>query len=301
MNMQITHNKNKKNEDTVTYDKPATSRVKRGDIGHSSWYEEPVVTPVVAPDPATIVNIGQPRVRAKPVSQEPVAPSTVEHAPVQKKPINRRQEKMVSQLDTGVIMHEIASLTADMNNTRTFHFDPDVPHVVHDRNMHEKNYKEIEFAPILEGGESDAVVTHSEPTSKLSYLESTNPHEDYTGPQSVTELNLIFGDDVPGIVQAILDGSVDFSNIEVEFSNPALSVVEGDDGFASATEETPFVLRTHRVKAVSYLLNTMLAEFKKMGLPEDKLIEVLTEMLEHSTGVDEWLNQIILLWAEVKR
>ena len=299
--MQITHHKNKKNEDAVTYETPATSRVKRGDIGYTSWYPAAEQAPAVVPDPTTIVHIGQPRVRAKSVSQESVAPSTVKHPPVQKKPITHRQEKMVSQLDTGVIMHEIASLTADMNNTRTFHFDPDVPHVVHDRNIHEKNYKEIEFAPILEGEESDVVVTHSEPTSKLSYLESTNPHKNYTGPQSVTELNLIFGDDVPGIVQAILDGSVDFSNIEVEFSNPALSVVEGEDGFAPATEETPFVLRTHRFKAVSYLLNTMMIEFTKMGLPTDKLIEVLTEMLENSTGVGEWLNQIILLWVEVKR
>ena len=95
-------------------------------------------------------------------------------------------------------------------------------------------------------------------------------------------------------------GAIDFEQFEFEFSHPHFMIVKGVDGMAPATTTTPFVLSTTKSVGISYLMNAMFARFKIMGMDEDKLIEVLIDMLKHSSGVKGWLDQIVELWKAVE-
>lgn len=213
---------------------------------------------------------------------------------------SKRVENIGTKLEQGVIIHDIKPMSPDVNNSRTFHFDPDVPHVIHDKNNRNRNYKETEFAPVSPGEENDSVLTHSGPTYKPTFLEAENPHTDYTGPKTIVELNLIFGNEIDSIVEQVLDNSELFDSVDVEFKTDSFMVVQGEDGFAPATDTTPTVLRTTKFKGISYLLHTMMREFKKTGHDTEKLMDILIDMLQHSMGVDDWLEQINLLWNEIK-
>ncbi len=270
-----------------------TVEVKHGYIQHTRQPRVQVEIPTIVV-PQVISN-------PLPPTTTPVAQAVIFEEKQTVVEVPKLQARRSTVLEQGFIIHDNASMTPDINRTRTFHVDPDVPHVIHDKNVLNKNYKQIVFPPVSKGDENDVVCTHSPPKTKLRYLTTTNSHTAEIKPDTVADLDRLFGGDVVLIVETISTGRINFEHFSIEFSNPKFVVVSGEEGMAPATPTTPFVLRTPYAIAVSYLLNTMVEEFEKLNLDCGRLIEVLIDMLSHSTGVKDWLSQIALLWVEIQK
>lgn len=222
-------------------------------------------------------------------------------------------------LENGIIIHDREAMTANINHTKVIHADPEVPHVIHDKNNLDKKYKEVTVPVPYEaevGGEIENVFEHKSTISTQSSIEKPRveipvvevtevatvsiPVED-TIVRTVESLNSYFKDDVMAIIENIVEKKFNFELFPIEFSNPKLNIIGGEEGMAKATFNTPFTLRVPNPKAIAYLVDRILTISYNMGYDKEKLTEMLINTVSASSHVEEWLIMMAHLWEELKK
>lgn len=223
-------------------------------------------------------------------------------------------------LENGIIIHDREAMTANINHTKVIHADPDVPHVIHDKNKLDKKYKEVTVPVPYEAevaGEVENVFAHNSTISPQSYVEKPRveipagevpevpeikpiPVED-TILKTVESLNSYFQDDVMVIIENIVEKKFNFELFPIEFNNEKFNIIGGEEGMAKATFNTPFTLRVPNPKAIAYLVDRILTISYNMGYDKEKLTEMLINTVSASAHVEEWLMMMAHLWEELKK
>jgi hypothetical protein len=223
-------------------------------------------------------------------------------------------------LENGVIIHDRNAMTANINKTKVFHADPDVPHIIHDKNLSDKKYKDV-VVPVPYtaeiAGETERVFPHASVISPNSYVEKprielpveepvvveevkTVSVEDSL-PKTVEALDLYFKDDVVEIIKAIVEKKFNFEIFPIDFTIPKFNIIGGEEGMAKATFNTPFTLRTPNPKAISYLVGKILSISYNMGYDVDRLTQMVIDTVSASSHIEEWLMLMVELWTELKK
>ena len=116
---------------------------------------------------------------------------------------------------------------------------------------------------------------------------------------NVNKLNNYFKGDINKIVDGILNVGIDFEKIEISATIPKFDIVYGEEGFAKATDDTNVTLQTKTPKAVIYLVSNMLKNITSMGIQQEKIIHMISDMFEMCGSVEEWIKLIDELYKEI--
>ena len=108
--------------------------------------------------------------------------------------------------------------------------------------------------------------------------------------KELEDLKPYFGDNIAGIVNGILTGIIDIEDLPIDNTAPGFDIVYGEDGFTESTNETNFVIQTTKPNAITYLMNTMIHNTNKMDVPEEKVINMITDTFVMSSDFNEGLK-----------
>jgi hypothetical protein len=263
---------------------------------------EPTTTTIVKreskPKPQTT-----PPAQAVVVTPEPVKPrekvrdkADIQHTPLSKvgQPIETQKQVDPDGVE-GIISHAkqpVFKKESKANPTTVSHTDPEEPFVAHQTKTVKPVYTEPAKPFIDKTDPADHIVNHG-----VSVPRVESPSVD---PTSILFLDNKFGKDIPGIVDAIIVG-FDFEKFPLDFTIPNFSIIHGEDGFASATPDNPFTLRSsYSTKGLVYMMNRLLSIAYGMGYDKAKLTEMLIDMVGMAKNVNEWLIMIKDLWFELE-
>lgn len=272
--------------------------------------DKPMLAPASQPTPPPIQPTPQ---IVKPIEQPVKSVSPTPQPTINSKPI-KHTVPHITTLEDGVIIHDHVASTQDKNNKRVFHTDPDVPHVIHDKNDSDKKYRKAETPVVIPVENDDDIYKHN-PPSYSSQGKPIDPNHNVVKPinenieevnttvlsKTVNALNDHFKDDIIDIIESIVVTEFNFEEFPINTTFDKFSIILGEEGFAKATAETPFTLRTPKPKGIIYLIDRFLTISENMGYDKNRLIDMMIEMVSMSGDIEEWLMLIVELWTELKK
>lgn len=196
-------------------------------------------------------------------------------------------------LEDGVIIHDASAMTAYVNNSKVFHTHPDIPHIIHDKNIVDKNYKPPTTPTVIPDAVHDQVYAHEPQKMKLSETVQPNDVPDV--------LFSTFHDDCVAIAEGILVTKFDFESMTISTDFGSFLFIDGDEGYAPESLVSPLVFSTKTPKGLAYLSQKFIETCALNNIADSKALNILKQELLLAKNTEDWVVKIVELWLEVQK